>query len=159
MKTIKDLKNELKIFNYELNGFIYTFEVAYLKKQNFIKKRYADSDEIDDFFYEEILKLKPMISEYVRDYRKWKSIDYISKKINRDVETIIKYLKGNSLNLDIGNISNNSVIENYHYMNYIKNFYDNTLTSDTEIKMISSYGILKNLQKQDRIFILKEKSN
>ena len=60
MKTIKDLKNELKIFNYELNGFIYTFEVAYLKKQNFIKKRYADSDEIDDFFYEEILKLKPL---------------------------------------------------------------------------------------------------
>lgn len=38
MKTIKDLKNELKIFNYELNGFIYTFEVVYLKKQNFIKK-------------------------------------------------------------------------------------------------------------------------
>lgn len=100
-----------------------------------------------------------MISEYVRDYRKWKSIDYISKKINRDVETIIKYLKGNSLNLDIGNISNNSVMENYHYMNYIKNFYDNMVTSDTEIKMISSYGILKNLQKQERIFTLKENSN
>lgn len=153
MKKISDLKKELGVYNYDINGFLYAFDIILYNKDYNTKKKliYRDSDEIDEALYNEILKLKPYIIEYSKDYKIWKSIDYISKKIGCTVDQVINYLSDRKKMFDIYQDLQQDLIKNYKSINYIRKLENDKIVVTTEIKYISSYGILKGIQLNDRI--------
>src|SRR5690606_32652366 len=88
-----------------------------------------------------LLSLSNQIREYSHDYYKWKTPPEIASKINIDIGVVLRHLNSINSRILLEEISN-GVTRLYTARKII----DNTITETSEIKHVSSYRILKEIQ-------------
>lgn len=152
-KTILQIRNELGIYNNILNMYVKIFGMRifsekYLFSPNVYDLR--DYHEIKDELYYLLISQKDKIQEFSKDYYKWKSPKYISEKIGINLNILLSFLNMYKLDfleaegtIDIFDPKSELVVE--RFLN-VRKMIDDIIFEDTEIKKISSYGILKRIE-------------
>ena len=160
MSTILQLRKEIGVYNYALNGFINTFELKIFNEYYLLNHKVTelrDYHEIKEILHIKLISHRQLIVEYEKDYKKWKSMEYISKKINVNIDTLINYF--NAKKTIVPSLKEHEypkLIETYQKLNYILKLEDNKVAKKSEIKMISSYQIMKELQLNNRYLTIKK---
>lgn len=143
--TILELRNEIGTYNNLLNKFIQTFDLKIfnLKYCNDHKiKELRDYHEVKPELYVLLISNIEKIRAYHHDYYEWKTPKKIAEKINVDLQVVLDYLNKNKSNLFPLTISL-GINPFYHD---IRKTNSDIIEVETEMKKISSYQILKDIQ-------------
>ena len=150
MKKVLEIRNEIGVYNNTLNKFIKTYELKIfnLKYLNdYTLKELRDYHEVKDELYSLLISLKNSLREYSSDYYAWKSLNEIAKKIDVDINDLLAFFNENKSELfDVTfTFAEKGKTHKKIYLD-IRNWENEIFTETTQVKKISSYQILKDLQ-------------
>ena len=154
VRTVLEVRNEIGVNNKLLNHFIVTFDLnikmpKYLFKTDIYDLR--DYYEVKDEFYKMLFSLKSELKFYSKDYYAWKTPLYISRITGIEEEIVLEYLNENFSSFFLKsyyyNSEQNRMISDYYNIRF---FEKGIVNSKSEIKEISSFRILKEIQLRSR---------
>lgn len=155
--TILELRNEIGTYNNLLNKYIQTFDLQIFNLKycnNYKLKELRDYHEVKPELYVLLISNSEQIREYHKDYYEWKNPKSIAEKINVDLQMVIDYLNKNKSNLFPLTISFGIT----PFYEDIRKTNSDLIEVETEMKKISSYQILKDIQLELRWEVINKTS-